>query len=83
MDAKAKKPFKNSLANAPKAKCPACGKDNAAYRKACGFCGAALKTSAPSDDLAQAGDESVSAFAQGLPAWDLEPPQLLVRRRRQ
>lgn len=26
-------------------------------------------------------DEAVSAFAQGLPGWDIIPPQVMVRRR--
>lgn len=81
MDAKAQKPFRKSLANAPDRVCPACGKSNAAYRKACGFCGAAL-SSAPPEAPVQEEEEPLSAFAQGLPDWDLEPPQILVRRRR-
>lgn len=27
-------------------------------------------------------EEEVSIFAEGLPAWDIEPPQMLVRRKR-
>ena len=28
-------------------------------------------------------EEPVSVFAEGLPSWDIVPPQLLVRRKRQ
>ena len=28
-------------------------------------------------------EETVSVFAEGLPSWDIVPPQLLVRRKRQ
>ena len=28
-------------------------------------------------------EEPMSVFAEGLPSWDIVPPQLLVRRKRQ
>ena len=28
-------------------------------------------------------EEPISVFAEGLPSWDIVPPQLLVRRKRQ
>ena len=40
------------------------------------------------DDLAVEDEEDIteepmSVFAEGLPSWDIVPPQLLVRRKRQ
>ncbi len=40
------------------------------------------KPAAPAPAAAVQAEEEENAFAQGLPDWDLVPPQLSVRRRR-
>lgn len=92
MDAKSKAKFINSVAAGTNIPCPKCGASNKAGSKFCIFCGEEIV--APKADNAPAFApvketpakaakyaEPSSAFAEGLPAWSIEPPQIMVRRR--
>lgn len=94
MDAKSKANFINSVAAGTNIPCPKCGTSNKADSKFCISCGEELvvpKTDkAPAFTPAQETSaapakvakyvEPNSAFAEGLPAWNIEPPQVMVRR---
>lgn len=95
MDAKRKAAFINSIASYDTVPCPKCGKDNKSSRKLCFSCGADLSLppeSATNDSEVEQTKKSVdasrpvkyiepsNAFAQGLPEWSIEPPEVLVRR---
>ena len=54
--------------------CPSCGMMNEAGSVFCGACGSKLPAQLPT--------EEANAFAQGLPGWDLTPPDAPVRRKR-
>lgn len=54
--------------------CPKCGTLNDMHYGVCFRCGSVLN--------GQDSDESKSVFASGLPEWDIEPPQVMVRRKR-
>lgn len=56
------------------AACPKCGTLNDMHYGVCFRCGSALNS--------QDSDEPKSAFASGLPEWDIEPPHVMVRRKR-
>lgn len=70
--------------------CPKCEAQNKQDDSFCKVCGTQLIKAA--DNAQKAEDMSAntalkyvepsSAFAQGLPAWDLVPPQVIVRRPR-
>lgn len=60
-----------------KIQCPKCGSMNEANSLFCGACGAKLPAANTADN-----EEELSAFAKGLPGWDLVPPNEPVRRRR-
>lgn len=97
MDAKSKANFINSVAKGKVVLCPKCNTANEPGSKYCIVCGAELSVPAASDSTAafapvseekkQPAEQSskyvepVSAFAEGLPAWDILPPQIMVRRR--
>lgn len=97
MDAKSKANFINSVAAGQTIPCPSCGTANEPDRKTCISCGAELSAPAASSDapaFAQVSDdtqqkaaknskyaEPAPVFADGLPSWDIVPPQVVVRRR--
>ncbi len=96
MDAKSKANFINSVASGANVPCPKCGASNKADRKFCVSCGAEITASqttandtpafaSTQEAIAPAKTsryvESNNVFAQGLPAWNIEPPQVMVRRR--
>lgn len=94
MDAKSKANFINSVAAGTNIPCPKCGASNKADSKFCISCGAEIVVpkveDAPAFAPAQEAPaapvkaakyvEPQSAFAEGLPAWSIEPPQVMVRR---
>lgn len=84
MDAKAKADFIHSVAGGQKIPCPNCNQFNEAGSLFCVSCGKKLgeeKVSKTVPDLPEEPEIS-SAFAQGLPAWDIVPPQVVVRRKK-
>lgn len=94
MDAKSKANFINSVAVGTNIPCPKCGTSNKADSKFCISCGEELVVPkadnapafAPAQETPAAPAkvakyvEPNSAFAEGLPAWSIEPPQVMVRR---
>ena len=96
MDAKSKANFINSIAGGQEIACPECGTSNKADSKFCISCGKDLSTTAGTNNApafapatepveeAKAAPvkyvEPVNVFAQGLPDWSIEPPQVMVRR---
>lgn len=90
MDAKSRANFINSVAAGQQTACPSCGAKNDAASKFCISCGKELSAPAASSAPAFAAatvetkakyEEPNNVFAQGLPAWSIEPPQVMVRRR--
>ena len=75
MNVKENAAFASAAEEERKISCPACGCTNTEKARFCTSCGAALKTEAGNPSV------QVSPFAQGLPEWNIEPPQVLVRRR--
>ena len=91
MDAKSKANFINSVAAGTNIPCPKCGARNKADSKFCISCGEEIvvpqANNAPAFAPAKETPAKVakyvapsSAFAEGLPAWSIEPPQVMVRR---
>lgn len=93
MDAKSRANFINSVASGTNVPCPKCGTNNKPDSKFCISCGAEItvaqeaKNNAPAFAPAQEAPvkevkyvEPNNAFAQGLPNWSIEPPQVMVRR---
>lgn len=94
MDAKSKANFINSVAAGTDIPCPKCGTSNKADSKFCISCGAELIVPKADDAPAFAPAQETpvapakvakyvepkSAFAEGLPEWSIEPPQVMVRR---
>lgn len=95
MDAKSRANFINSIASGANVPCPKCGASNKTDSKLCISCGAELSTPQTTTENAPAfapAKEAVApaktsryiepsnVFAQGLPAWNIEPPQVMVRR---
>lgn len=95
MDAKSKAAFINSVANGTSVPCPKCGAANRADGKFCLSCGAELsapqskQASEPAFKQVKKAEDSAktsryvepnTVFAEGLPEWSLEPPQVMVRR---
>lgn len=95
MDAKSKANFINSVAAGEVVPCPNCGAANKPEDTNCVSCGTALaapafapaeteapaaEAFAPVAEAPAAAAEPVSVFAEGLPAWDIVPPQVVVRR---
>lgn len=90
MDAKSKANFINSVAAGNTVPCPNCNAANKPESKNCATCGAAMTAASNTPAFASATEaaptadkyvEPVSVFASGLPAWDIVPPQVMVRRR--
>lgn len=96
LDAKSKADFINSVAAGKKIPCPVCGTANESDDKFCVSCGAEIGVSSNPDKIPAFKqknhsapfaenkvqyDEPYAAFAQGLPEWSVEPPQVVVRRR--
>lgn len=91
MDAKSKANFINAVAAGETVPCPKCSASNKPDSKFCISCGAdmsATTNSAPAFatvaeeavPVAEKYVEPVSVFAEGLPSWDVVPPQVMVRR---
>ncbi len=95
MDAKSKANFINSVATGISIPCPKCGTTNESDSKFCISCGAELSTPQTSQTNAPAFEqvkeqeapvqtskyvEPNNVFAEGLPDWSIEPPQVMVRR---
>lgn len=97
MDAKSKADFINSVANGETVPCPVCNAANGPDAKFCVVCGTKLTETAdtnaapafepipeyPQDEetIETKYVEAKSVFADGLPSWDIVPPQVVVRRR--
>ncbi len=94
MDAKSKAEFINSVASLKSVPCPKCGSNNKANNKFCFSCGAEIivpqnvQNNVPAFETAKEEPNNVNkyvepnnVFAQGLPDWSIEPPQIMVRRR--
>lgn len=97
MDAKSRANFINSVASGNVIPCPKCGTSNKPDSKFCISCGTDLSTVSNSETnntpaFEQAKEppaetktikyvEPNTVFAQGLPEWSIEPPQVMVRRR--
>lgn len=95
MDAKSKADFINSVASGSNIPCPECGTNNKPDSRFCISCGAKFVDLQESQNNAPAFEatkeaasaktveyvEPNNAFAQGLPDWSVEPPQVMVRRR--
>lgn len=96
MDAKSKANFINSVAAGNTIPCPKCGTANEVDNKFCISCGAEIEIPQESDtvpafeqskepltptEIKDKYDEPYAVFAQGLPEWSVEPPQVMVRRR--
>ena len=96
MNPKSKANFINSIAAGQTIPCPRCGAANRPTDAHCIACGAELaapKTTtnntpafasvanAPVGGKTARYVEPVSVFADGLPEWDIVPPQVVVRRR--
>lgn len=95
MDAKGKAEFINSIASGEELQCKNCGSRNKSDSKFCIHCGAELvepsqksqeevfsRVETVTQTKSASYDESTSVFAQGLPEWSVEPPQVVVRRRK-
>jgi len=96
MDAKSKANFINSIVGGQEIPCPECGTLNEADSKFCLSCGKELSATketdntpafAPAEEPVEKAKpvtvkyvEPSNVFAQGLPEWSIEPPQVVVRR---
>lgn len=93
MDAKSRAEFINTVTSTEKHTCPKCGASNANDSRFCITCGAKMealtekKNEEPAFEPVREATpppakyvEPSNAFAQGLPEWNLEPPQIMVRR---
>jgi len=91
MDPKRKASFINSIAAGQTVPCRACGAANRPSDLRCATCGAELAAPAKSapafasvtntDTKTVSQPEPAPVFADGLPDWDILPPQVMVRRR--
>ena len=94
MDAKSRADFINSVASGANIPCPKCGTNNKSDSEFCISCGAEINVSQETQNTPafESTKETVPAktikyvepnnvFAQGLPEWSIEPPQVMVRRR--
>lgn len=95
MDAKSRADFINSVASGTNVPCPKCGTSNKPDNKFCISCGAEITVPRETQNNAPAFEPAKEAvapakvvkyvepnniFAQGLPSWSIEPPQVMVRR---
>ncbi len=97
MDAKNKAEFINSVAGGKTVPCPKCNTANNPNSKFCKACGTKLAReldvkeatafskiiddSKTENRKFDSDEDSKLIFADGLPAWDIVPPQIMVRRR--
>ena len=97
MEAKSRADFINAVASGTDISCcicNICGLINSAESKYCFSCGAELNPSQNTQNNTSAfehvvetsvaheeEDKKINVFAQGLPDWSIEPPQVMVRRR--
>ena len=95
MNPKNKASFINSIASGKNSVCPVCGAATRPTDQTCVTCGAALSTqkttgnapafasvsSSPAPEKRVQYTEPAAVFADGLPEWDIVPPQVMVRRR--
>lgn len=94
MDAKSRANFINSVASGANVPCPKCGTSNKSDSKFCFSCGAEITVPQETQNNTPAFEpakettpakavkymEPNNVFAQGLPNWSIEPPQVMVRR---
>lgn len=93
MNVKSKADFINSVASGISVPCPKCGTNNKPDSKSCISCGAEITASKEAQNNAPAFEpvkeafaknvkyvEPNNVFAQGLPEWNIEPPQMMIRR---
>ena len=64
---------------AKKITCPKCKKENSPQNDFCAGCGISLSSSI--DKSIENNIDSNDPIAEGLAAWNLEPPQTIVRRK--
>lgn len=86
MDARERANFINSVGSTTEKKCPKCGAENVEEAMFCASCGTSLKAEEPikeavQEPIKEAVQEPESAFAKGLPEWDMVPPQMMIRRK--
>ena len=93
MDAKSRAEFINSVAAGEKIICSHCNTYNPSDNKTCFSCGQELNTQSNTNNESKQPEtpnipeksikyiEPEHVFAQGLPEWSIEPPQVMVRRR--
>ncbi len=96
MNTKSELDSTNSITIETSAICPKCGATNEGDSKFCASCGIELSTSYKSPIGSPAFEqikeqklpkkvvkyvEPNTVFAEGLPEWSIEPPQVIVRRR--
>lgn len=96
MDAISKTNFINSVVTGTAIPCPKCGMTNESDSKFCISCGTDLsspQTHQANEPVFEQVKEAESSahiyqyvepnnvFAEGLPEWNIEPPQVMVRRR--
>lgn len=95
MDAKSKVDFINSVGSGSNIPCHICGTSNKSDSRFCIACGAEIVVPAKPQNSAPVSENATEAsvhakavkyvepgnvFAQGLPDWNIEPPQVMVRR---
>lgn len=68
--------------NIQKLICPSCGSENPIGNKYCLICGSVLQKEKSRSGISVESlfSNNSSKFAQGLPTWNIEPPQIMVRR---
>lgn len=95
MDAKSKANFINSVASGATISCPKCGAANNSDSRFCISCGTEInipqitQKDAPAFANVKETEQPIqiskyvepkNVFAEGLPEWSIEPPQIMVRR---
>lgn len=79
MDVQTKTDLIHNVVSDKKITCPNCGTMNNSDAGFCVSCGVALRITKVVSNLY---GDTKSIFAEGLPDWDIEPPQVMVRRKR-
>lgn len=69
-------------ASVSKTICPNCGSKNPVGNKYCLICGSVLQKEGSLSEKSAGSlfSKDSSRFVQGIPAWSIEPPQIVVRR---